>query len=507
MSFFRSSSSSSSGPSAAAASGVIPIPFRKVLLAGDSDFEIPVHRSFCRDRSFSFSALSVVPGYFEQQAAQLDMETDVELDAETTEFVDCRAGRLHQIKDIMEGPDPDNERTFAVDTFRNLNSTSDYVDAFNNFFLTNKPPHLKAPAFFMDWMDSRYFGKPSEELEAFVKANFAHYYEATEEVKEWTAGIHNLGLPAGLRDLPDANGLNFPRVPFAPEIFGRIYLRLHLAPMTKLVCSTANLFNYLGFDVERERARNTGDHHNQIVFLNDTNVWKMIRAARPMPQHLTRIPVKHRIRMGHARNEVGAAIAFQLPERAGRRNAALLSELEPLFMGITEMTNIKFGIEYLQDVAKFKINFPPEIASRVMMSPHLQNRLGLGSDQAVVVTTESQTRPDPESKEKTDSLTMARALVLDTGISICTPARGVTSSGMFLADNFMAMLHPTLTGTLETKDFRPGPIILDDDLRYGSDNVARLQFRLHRFLNNGDIVPFGWKTSSYVTGILLCTPK
>jgi hypothetical protein len=45
-----------------------------------------------------------------------------------------------------------------------------------------------------------------------------------------------------------------------------------------------------------------------------------------------------------------------------------------------------------------------------------------------------------------------------------------------------------------------------DDLRFGSENVARLQFRLHRYLNNGDIVPFGWKVSSYVTGILLCTP-
>jgi hypothetical protein len=102
---------------------------------------------------------------------------------------------------------------------------------------------------------------------------------------------------------------------------------------------------------------------------------------------------------------------------------------------------------------------------------------------------------------------MARALVLDTGISICTPARGVTSSAMFLADNYMVMLHPTVSGTLETKDVRSNPVVLDDEVRYGSENVVQLRFRLHRYLNNGEIVPFGWKVNSYVTGILLCTPK
>jgi hypothetical protein len=45
-----------------------------------------------------------------------------------------------------------------------------------------------------------------------------------------------------------------------------------------------------------------------------------------------------------------------------------------------------------------------------------------------------------------------------------------------------------------------------DDLRFGSDNKVKLGFRLHRYLDNGETVPFGWKVDSYVTGLLLCTP-
>jgi hypothetical protein len=184
-----------------------------------------------------------------------------------------------------------------------------------------------------------------------------------------------------------------------------------------------------------------------------------------------------------------------------------MAEIEPLFTQITKMTNIKFGLDFNKVESKYKIKFPPDITSRVLMSPKLQNRLGMGSHQAVIVTTESQTRLDPEveTASELDTTTMARALVLDTGMSICTPARGETSSAMFLADNYMVMLHPTMSGTLETKDTRTNPVIFDD-LRFGSENVVRLQFRLHRYLNNGDIVPFGWKVNSYVTGILLCTP-
>jgi hypothetical protein len=504
MNFFRN------GHSAAQAhlAGDIPIPFRKVLLANESDFEVPVHRTFCKDRCFSFSSLSVVPSYFEEQAAKLDLDTDAELNSETNEYVDCRAGRLHQIRDIMEGTDPNFERTFKVENYNDMALTSDYVDRFNNFFLENKPPHLKAPAFYMDWMDARFYGKPLGDLYAFVKSNFADYYVPTAEVREWTPGVHDAGLPAGLKDLPDANCLNFPSVPFRAEILDRIYLRLHLAPMTKLISSTANILNFLGFDVENERARNTGDHHSQIVFLNDTHRWKIIIASRPMPQKLAERPVKHKIRMGHALNEVGAEVAFGMSERSNRKNALLLAKLEAVFARATDMSNIRFGIDFAKDESKFKVRFPPDVASRVLMSPNLQNRLGMGSYQAVYPAIEPQTRLDPEAETKEpDSLTMARALVLDTGISICTPARGMTSSAMFLADNYMVMLHPTVSGTLETKDVRSNPVVLDDEVRYGSENVVQLRFRLHRYLNNGEIVPFGWKVNSYVTGILLCTPK
>jgi hypothetical protein len=487
--------------------GEIPIPFRKVLMPGESDFEVPVHRAFCRDRCFSFASLSVVPGYFEQQAAKLDLDTDAELDSETTEYVDCRAVRLHQIADIMEGPEPDLERTFKVENYNNMTLTSEYVNLFNNFFLENKPPHMLAPPFFLDWMDARFEFKPLADLVTSVKTNFANYYQETDDVTEFTSGIHDKGLPAGLRDLPDANYLAFPDVPFTDDIKNRIFLRLHLAPMTKLICSTENILNFLGFDAERERAQNTGDHHSQIVFLNDTHQWKIISAPDLMPQKLDKKAIKHRIRMGHARNEVGAEQVFQLSERTSRKNALLMAEIEPLFTQITKMTNIKFGLDFNKVESKYKIKFPPDITSRVLMSPKLQNRLGMGSHQAVIVTTESQTRLDPEveTASELDTATMARALVLDTGMSICTPARGETSSAMFLADNYMVMLHPTMSGILETKDTRTNPVIFDD-LRFGSENVVRLQFRLHRYLNNGDIVPFGWKVNSYVTGILLCTP-
>jgi hypothetical protein len=410
------------------------------------------------------------------------------------------------MKDIMEGVEPDFERIFKVENFNNMAVTPDYVDQFNNFFLENKPPHMKAPPFFMDWMDALYHDRPLAELYDSVKANFAEYYEETDTVKELTPGVHDTGLPAGLRDLPDANSLTFPS--FSRDNAGRIFLRLHLAPMTKLISSTAVMFNYLGFDVENERAQNTGDHHSQIVFLNNTYQWKMIVARRPMPEDLPDRIVKHRIRMGHAYNEVAAEVAFGMSERSNRKNALLLSKLEPVFLRITDMTNIKFGIDFVKDESKFKVRFPPDISSRVLMSPNLQHRLGMGRDQAVLPTIDPQTRFDPETDTKElDLSAMARALVLDTGISICTPARGVASSTMFLADNFMVMLNPTLSGTLETKDTRPTPVNLDDNLRYGSENVAQLRFRLHRYLNNGEIVPFGWKVNSYVTGILLCTPK
>jgi hypothetical protein len=141
----------------------------------------------------------------------------------------------------------------------------------------------------------------------------------------------------------------------------------------------------------------------------------------------------------------------------------------------------------------------------------LQHCLGLGVvNTALTATTESEVRKDDtQEKEKADSLVKAQTLVFDTGTVLCTPAQDVSSSSaLSLGENFMASLHPKNSGILETKSYYgmlPNRVAIDD-LRFGSDNKVKLGFRLHRYLDNGETIPFGWKVDSYVTGLLLCTP-
>jgi hypothetical protein len=490
-------------PNASSESDIV-IPFRQPLPSGTSDFEVPVSRMFCRNRCFSFPHLAVVPGFFCQQAAKLDFDTEDELKAETTEYVSFSAAGLHHIPGILE-----ENRIFDIANYNDLTTVVDYVKKFNNFFLENKPPHMRESPFFIDWMDDRFIDKPLDELFEHVQMLHMMYFGEDENHLEFTTGVHDTGLPEKLKHLPEANYLSFPEIPLAKELHGKIGLRLHLAPMTKLVSSTKGIFNFLGFNSDMHRALNTGDHPSRYVFLNDTDSWRIIRPSRPMPENLGKV-IKHQIRMGHSRNDIRTGeIFFQLSERASRKNATLVTQLEPIFSHISKSTNIQIGVGFSNSTSKFNISFPSAINSRILMSSNLQQRMGLGVNEPVIATTEPKTRADEEKDiEGISSEEKARALVFDTGTIICTPAREMTPSAMSLAENFMVTLHPRMSGILETKrkeGLLPNRIPLDD-LRFGSENEVKLRFRLHRYLDNGDIVPFGWKVNSYVTGELLCTP-
>jgi hypothetical protein len=517
MNFFRNGSfnAAAAGAGAAAAAhrlsmceggGDVPIYFRQPLMPGSSDFEVNVSRMFCRDRCFSFPYLSVVPGYFGEQAAQLGLDTDQELDSETTEYVSCSANRLHLIPDIME------RHVFECVQVPPSKLTIDYIKEFNQFFFDHKPAHMTTSPFFLDWFDHRYRDKEMSEFIKIVKTSHMVYYGQQEEMLEFTEGVHDKGLPAGLRGVSDANYMNFPSYPLADELVDQIGVRLHVAPYTKLVATNGNIFEFLGFNSEEIKAKvKTGDHHMRYVIFNDQPFWITIYPERPVPKNMALV-IKHEIRMGHSRNDIysGDKI-FQLSERDSRKPAKVMAILKPIFKQISQELNIQYLLDYKIDVSKFQINLPPEISARVLMSPNLQHCLGLGVvNTALTATTESEVRKDDtQEKEKADSLVKAQTLVFDTGTVLCTPAQDVSSSSaLSLGENFMASLHPKNSGILETKSYYgmlPNRVAIDD-LRFGSDNKVKLGFRLHRYLDNGETIPFGWKVDSYVTGLLLCTP-
>jgi hypothetical protein len=458
---------------------------------------------FCRDRCFSFPYLSVVPGYFGEQAAQLGLDTEQELDSETTEYVSCSANRLHHIPDIME------RHVFECTQVPPSRLSIDYIKEFNQFFFDHKPAHMTTSPFFLDWFDLRYRDKETSEFIKIVQATHMVYY-GQQELLEFTEGVHDMGLPAGLREVPDANYLNFPSYPLAEELVEKIGVRLHVAPYTKLVANNAHMFEFLGFNSDAIKAKvKTGDHHMRYVIFNDQPFWITLYPERPMPKNMA-IVIKHEIRMGHSRNDLfsGDKI-FQLSERDSRKPAKVMAILKPIFKQISQELNIQYLLDYKTDVSKYQINLPPEISARVLMSPNLQHCLGLGVvNTALTATTESEVRKDDtQEREKADSLVKAQTLVFDTGTVLCTPAQDV-SSALSLGENFMASLHPKNSGILETKSYYgmlPNRVAIDD-LRFGSDNKVKLGFRLHRYLDNGETVPFGWKVDSYVTGLLLCTP-
>jgi hypothetical protein len=469
------------------------IHFRQHLAPGSSDFDIPVSRAFCLDHSFSFPHLAVYPGMYSFQATRNDMDIEAELEVVTEETISVGAKDLAQIA--------------AEHVFTNANNrtTPDtYIRDFNQFFHNHIPSQVVQQPFFFDWYDLNKTDISPKALEALVKKSFELYYQLKEG--QYTASLEN-GLPQRLKQMPSANSMALPKFPLDLTLQDTIVLRLHMAPFSQLVCSTDKIFEVLGFNTEKIRDKVKGVHHTKFVLVNDSPEWRIIWGVHSPYANFVKVPA-HTILFTHALDQVSSVEQWMaFTQRDFRSNKELLKRLKLHLEALSSEINIKFDLDYNEVTGEFKFVFPPRVNNAwVVLSPNLQFRLGQGYGTSVNRDTKSQSRSDTTDIANIEK--KIKTLVMDTGIAICTRAGELTSITAGLPGNFMATLHPKAEGILETRSplgYVPNRAYFDD-LRYGSGNMADLKFRLYRYLDDGQMVPFEWKVDAYVLGELECTP-
>ena len=101
----------------------------------------------------------------------------------------------------------------------------------------------------------------------------------------------------------------------------------------------------------------------------------------------------------------------------------------------------------------------------------------------------------------------SQAIAYDTSLIVVTEANTKANTTAGLNEKAIAMLYPTNIGTLELSEIdfcHSSPTMIKVDLNnfYYDTTTIPMSFNLSRFLDNGQLVKFEWKTGAFVYGLL-----
>jgi hypothetical protein len=463
-------------------------PFRAFLPPGKSSFIVPVPRSYC-NKKFYFSDLSLVPDYYSQQAASYGQDLKEELDSAVDGY------SLY----LTLGLNADKIFTFKYDQDQKASTPktiNEFIKDVNGYFETNKPPGMTRSPLFFDWIDTELGEGGADTIMDVVKATGNLYYN-----QDFDEAVHGDQLPPSVADLPNVNTTLFPSDVQLENVRDRIRLRMHLAPAMKATFSTDAQLKAMGF-TETEYGPRIG--RNQLVVENRDNKYKIMEASVPpfmiykwgtALTKLTLAPISETW-VSPVVNIVG------LKKRDEKKNAKLAVEIEKAVKQCSAWSNWDLSASYNANSTTFHFKFPnnTNVRATLNVSAALGQRTGYGLVRQIDSRSTPEARPD--QKDITDNEKMSRALAFDTGVVIVSLDHRSSNTTAGINSQFMAFLHPTASGTLDS-NYCSVPTTMDIPRHMtGSGSEIPVNFLLSRFNEANSLTGLVWKTGAYVYGVL-----
>jgi hypothetical protein len=182
-------------------------------------------------------------------------------------------------------------------------------------------------------------------------------------------------------------------------------------------------------------------------------------------------------------------------------------KLKDALSRIADFTNIKFDVVYNETSKTFTFQIPDDekfIDPTIELPLGLGERIGFGLHK-YINRRYFQGQPVENITSDNDALKKSRSLCFDTMIVIVSDMSQMSYMTRGVPYKFMAMLSPTVGGTLETtfEKCKSVPLMtislnqcLPDDSNYMTT------FKLSRAIENNEYVDLIWKNGAYISGIL-----
>lgn len=459
------------------------IPFRELIPRGSNEFNIQVPQEWAKSYDFYFSDIQLVPDYYSHEAAQFDLDPDVELDTTT----------VYQFRVEAQYKDPKAVNPLPFEYPKGKTTPSQFIKSFNDHFETNKHPQQKFTPCFIDW--DNFDRNPTEATIADAETYYNMGYDAS---------IHSNALPKSVRDLKGVNNSVFPTTtnPLALEM---VRVRLNVAPQSMLVFSNDSHINNLGFSV-RDIGGRKG--HRQFFIYNMDDEWKQVTALIKPP---TEFEATHPIKVwSHPiQNKIiGPLVSVVISLKDYLDHAALVKKLNQAFKKAADVINVEFAIMYNQTKQKFEFMYPSDsnMLINIFMEGTMATRLGYPF--VKYITQDMIPEMVLAKPDISDISSKAKSLCMDTGmINVFlddVPTNTVKGDNGFL----MADLYPDPMGVMKMSMycFSPPMARVSTHLA-GPQNTITARFHLSRVYETGTLAPFVWKTNAYIFGSLRGQPN
>jgi len=469
----------------------VNVPFRSSLPAGHSTFTVQIPRAF-NDREFYFTDLVLIPEFYSDEAAELGLDTDEELD----QLISIQ---LYLVARMTEG--------FLADDFLpsgDVPTTPELCNQINDHYEAVRPVGLEHLVHFYDWTDTRW-NNENQTWEEFMEIMaLAYYGEPLDRLKHFNK------LPPSARTIEDANNYLFP-TKISEELLQGVRFRMWIAPNVKIYYSTDGQLFAFGFSDDQVGRRSKGRGGNRFVLSNKTKQFRSMVAAN---QPSIDVLVIYKLRIGLAcaePNFVSDPEAIEMTVRQSRKNTTLFAAFKQVLKFLTDISNLQVQLAY-DDITKiFTFSFPANDALRIEVDlpTDLSERIGFKLTTRISdvnrMGEKADDAPDTRETEK-----KARALCYDTGMVVVSDDNTQTNTTAGIAELLVANLFPTDTGsmTLGEHAFCTAPVTLTvpSGWNTGYGGHVPTTFRLHRFLENNQRTNFTWNNGATLVGNLRGIP-
>jgi hypothetical protein len=499
-------------------------PFFEEVPEGESSFTIAVPRTYAsytgpntkepKKREFYFSEFHLTPGFYSLRAAQLGLDAEeqnampIELLFRIAYTIDKDLYKLEGDKEVKFDQ---GDRAYRLDNL---------MKEINIYFENKKPESITHSPVFIDWVDKDWYrevrGEEEEEEEEEDVYNFDlqvdpavlvpkalhKYYEDVPEGISVAKLLFLGALEPSAQKIQGVNNYKFPiNAINHPEAMYDMRIRIHIAPLTKILISSPSLLTQLGFSPEQYGTRG---ELNKLVIANShpDEYISLIAEGPPLSSTVRGTPttIIPRFIRNTSQSDWKRVVTDMVTYS---KNDQLFPLLKKAFAEISSETNIQVNLQYIQTQERFKIIFPqnPRINAEIRCDTDFGERLGYGP--VTKITQSHSSVPVSEKATIIDAETRSRALAFDTDMIIATLNSSSSARTHGLEEPLLGTLLPTDSGTYSMKFQKAQRSVqLPTTGIGGGQYLIPVKINLWAMKKGSEKIPLEWKVSYTVGGVL-----
>jgi hypothetical protein len=498
-------------------------PFFEEVSEGESSFTIAVPRTYAsfaspnlrdtKKREFYFSEFHLTPGFYSLRAAQLGLDAEeqnampMEMVFRITYTIDKDLYKLEGDKEVKFDQ---GDRAYRLDNL---------MKEINIYFENKKPESITHSPVFIDWVDKDWYremrGEEEEEEEeddynfdlqvdpaVLVPKALHKYYEDVPEGISVAKLLFLGALEPSAQKIQGVNNYKFPiNAINHPEAMSDIRVRIHIAPLTKILISSPSLLTQLGFSPDQYGTRG---ELNKLVIANShpDEYISLIAEGPPLSSTVRGTPttIIPRFIRNTSQSDWKRVVTDMVTYS---KNDQLFPLLKKAFAEISSETNIQVNLQYIQTQERFKIIFPqnPRINAEIRCDTDFGERLGYGP--VTKITQSHSSVPVSEKATIIDAETRSRALAFDTDMIIATLNSSSSARTHGLEEPLLGTLLPTDSGTYSMKFQKAQRSVqLPTTGIGGGQYLIPVKINLWAMKKGSEKIPLEWKVSYTVGGVL-----